>query len=188
MTLSTPPTTATTKDRDAVLAKLAAQRAALDALDASALADVSAHKQQIADAERTVQRLAHRITDEERQLRDARALARQARDAIRAQLSRFVVAGAPPASVAALHGVPSSWVEPREDDPGEDGDEDGKDGDAPAPLTADELAQIAIKVEVVDDDRPDATSGDSWAAPETVVHATADLYTVPVTEPDGATA
>jgi hypothetical protein len=172
-----------TKDRDSVLAEMAARRAALDALDAAALADVSGYKEQIADAGRTVQRLAHRIADEERQLREARARIAVARDAIRSELGRFVAAGAQSAAVATLHGVPSSWVEPREGGLGEDGEEDGG---SPAPLSADELAQIAIKVEVVDDDRPDATSGDSWAAPEPAGHATADLYAVAANEPDEA--
>ena len=179
----TPNRPTTTKDRDAVLAKLAAQRAALDALDAAALADVSGLKEQIADAGRTVQRLLRRIADEERQITEARALARQARDAIRAQLSRFVAAGAQSAAVATLHGVPVSWVEPREAGPDEDGEEDGG---SPPSLTADELAQIAIEVEVVDDDRPDAGGDEPWGAPEPASARSADLYTVPATESDEA--
>ena len=158
--------TTPTKDRDAVLAEMAARRAALDAFDAAALVDVSAHKQRIADEERTVQRLAHRIADEERQLRDARARIAVDRDAIRAQLGCFVAAGAQSAAVATLHGVPSSWVEPRADDLGGDGEEDG---------ARDEGGNAAGEGD-----------GDSWVAPEPVGPATADLYAVATNEQESS--
>ena len=148
------------KDRAAILAEMAARRQALDALDAAALVDVSGPKEQIADAERSVLRLLRRIADEERQVRDARALAQEARRAIRSELGRFVAAGAPAANVAALHGVPASWAEPRGDDPDEE-DDDGARLGTPA-------------------------TGESWAAPEVARPGTADLYGVAVTEPDEA--
>jgi hypothetical protein len=157
----------TTKDRDAVLAEMAARRQALEALDAAALADVSSYKEQIAEAGRTVQRLRRRIADEERQITEARALARQARDAIRAQLSRFVAAGAQSAAVATLHGVPVSWVEPREAGPDEDGEEDGS-----TPGARDDRDEVGNAVGEGDDE--------PWATAEPAGPGTADLYGVAV--------
>ena len=110
----------TASAREALLAKLAERRAALDALDAAALVDVSDEKAQIASAERTIERLLRRIEDEQRQVREARAQVASARSAIRSQLGRFVAAGAPAASVATLHDVPLAWVEPLESGAGEE--------------------------------------------------------------------
>ena len=121
----TPSAPQTTSAREALLAKLAERRAALDALDAAALVDVSDEKAQIASAERTIERLLRRIEDEQRQVREARAQVASARSAIRSQLGRFVAAGAPAASVATLHDVPLAWVEPLESGAGGEGADDG---------------------------------------------------------------
>ena len=120
----TPSTPQTASAREALLAKLAERRAALDALDAAALVDVSDEKRQIASAERTIERLLRRIEDEQRQVKEARAQITTARSAIRSQLGRFVAAGAPAASVATLHDVPLAWVEPLDPAAGEEGTDD----------------------------------------------------------------
>jgi hypothetical protein len=104
---------ATVKSRDDVLARLAAQRAAVEALEEAAGLDLTAEREALARTERDEDAARRRAARAEEELRRAVEASRSAREAIRRRLAPFVERGASAAAIAALHGVPASLVVPR---------------------------------------------------------------------------
>jgi hypothetical protein len=104
---------ATVKSRDDVLARLAAQRAAVEALEEAAGLDLTAEREALARTERDEDTARRRAARAEEELRRAVEASRSAREAIRRRLAPFVERGASAAAIAALQGVPASLVVPR---------------------------------------------------------------------------